>query len=86
MRETTIYTRQFCGFCTRAKSLLSAKGVKYDEIDVTHDPDQRAQMRSRSGGRNTLPQVFIGHLHVGGCDELYALEAKGALDPLLANQ
>ncbi len=85
MTNTIIYTRQFCGFCTRAKSLLSAKGVKYHEIDVTYDPDQRAQMMSRSGGKNTLPQVFIGQTHVGGCDDLHALEAKGGLDPLLAS-
>jgi glutaredoxin 3 len=85
MSDITIYTRQFCGFCTRAKSLLSAKGVKYNEIDVTHDVNQRARMMSRSNGRNTLPQIFVGKTHVGGCDDLYALEAKGGLDPLLAN-
>ena len=70
MAEVTIYTSPYCGFCFRAKHLLDAKGVNYNEIDVTADPDLRRAMTERAGGRRTVPQIFIGDLHVGGSDEL----------------
>jgi glutaredoxin 3 len=84
MKPVTIYTRQLCSYCTAAKALLQKKGVTYSEIDVTFDPEARRQMNARAYGRNTLPQIFIGETHVGGCDDLYALDKAGNLDPLLA--
>ncbi len=83
MSEVTIYTTGLCGFCYRAKALLKAKGVDYQEIDVTFSPKKRAQMRALAGGSNAVPQIWSGERHVGGSDELYALEAEGALDVLL---
>lgn len=85
MASVTIYTRQFCGYCTRAKSLLESKGVAYLEHDATDKPELRQEMISRSNGRMTFPQIFVGDVHVGGCDDLYALDRDGKLDPLLAN-
>ena len=85
MAKITIYTTNLCPYCNRAKALLAHKGMAYDEIDVSYDPAQRAQMTARANGRRTVPQIFIGGNHVGGCDDLYALDAKGGLDPLLAN-
>ena len=84
MAEVMIYTRQFCGFCARAKQLLETKGVDYEEKDATSSPDLRAEMRQRANGGSTFPQIFVGDTHVGGCDELYALDRAGKLDPLLA--
>ena len=84
MKDVTIYTQMMCGFCTAAKRLLDGKGVRYTEIDVTFDTDGRARMRERAGGRNSTPQIFIGDTHVGGCDDLHALDARGELDALLA--
>ncbi|AZU03520.1 glutaredoxin 3 [Glycocaulis alkaliphilus] len=78
----TIYTRPFCAFCSRALSLLAEKGVAFKEIEAGFDPALRAEMQQRSG-RNTFPQIFIGETHVGGCDDLFALEAEGKLDPML---
>ncbi|WP_026381308.1 glutaredoxin 3 [Afifella pfennigii] len=83
MAKVTIYTRQFCGFCSAAIRLLQSKGAQYEEIDATHEPQKRQEMMSRSH-RHTFPQIFIGERHVGGCDELYALEHRGELDTLLA--
>ena len=83
MRPVTIYTKRWCGYCRRAKELLDRKSVPYDEIDVGREPDREAEMIDRAGGSWTVPQVFVGDHHVGGSDELYALEARGALDPLL---
>jgi glutaredoxin 3 len=83
MPPITIYTLAFCPFCSRAMKLLDAKGATYEQIDVTFKPGVRADMRERSGGANTLPQIFIGDTHVGGCDELHALDGAGGLDPLL---
>ena len=83
MPRVTIYTRRFCGYCTAAKKLLSEKGVFFEEIDATGAPDKRQEMIDRSG-RFTFPQVFIGDRHVGGCDDLYALQSQGELDRLLA--
>lgn len=83
MAQVTIYTRQFCGYCSAAKRLLKDKGAAYDEIDATFAPDKRREMVERSG-RGTFPQIFIGGRHVGGCDDLYALDSRGDLDSLLA--
>jgi glutaredoxin 3 len=85
MPRVTIYTRRFCGYCTAAKTLLSEKRIAFAEIDATGDPDKRQEMINRSG-RFTFPQIFIGSRHVGGCDDLYALNARGELDALLASE
>lgn len=84
MPEVTIYTRMFCGFCTAAKRLLDSKGVSYTEHDATYSPDLRREMIERSQGGSTFPQIFVGDVHVGGCDDLHALDAAGRLDGLLA--
>jgi glutaredoxin 3 len=84
MPSVTIYTTPFCGFCHSAKRLLAQKGVEFKEIDVSYDPAQRAEMVRRANGRRTVPQIFIGERHVGGCDDLHGLNAKGELDALLA--
>jgi len=83
MADVTIYTTMFCPFCWRAKQLLDGKGAAYREIDVDTTPGARQEMMARAGGGHTVPQIFIGERHVGGSDELYALEADGKLDPLL---
>jgi len=84
MAEVTIYTRQLCGYCSAAKRLLNEKGVAYQEFDATVQPEKRGEMIARARGRNTFPQIFIDGHHVGGCDDLYALEHAGKLDALLA--
>ncbi|WP_182085173.1 glutaredoxin 3 [Aureimonas sp. ME7] len=84
MPNVTIYTRPFCGYCSRAKDLLQRKGVSFDEKDAGVDPSFRQEMMARAPGSSTFPQIFIGERHVGGCDDLYALERAGELDPLLA--
>lgn len=84
MKSVEIYTGNFCGYCTRAKHLLSQKGVNFIEHRVGRDPDKRAEMVQRSRGGRTVPQIFIGDWHVGGYDELYALDRAGKLDPMLA--
>ena len=78
-----IYTRPGCGYCSAAKSLLTRKKAAFTEHDVATDPALRQQMWDRAGAGSTFPQIFIGETHVGGCDDLYALEDDGALDPLL---
>jgi glutaredoxin 3 len=83
MAPVTIYTRQFCSYCTRAKSLLEEKGIDYVEHDATFSPDLRQEMVGKSNGRTTFPQIFIGAQHVGGCDDLYSLDLAGRLDPML---
>lgn len=83
MNHVEIYTRAMCGYCTAAKKLLEKKGVDFTEHDVSSDPKLRQQMIGRARGRSTFPQIFIGDVHVGGYDELYALEAAGRLDPML---
>ena len=83
MAKVEIYSSMFCPFCSRAKRLLDSKGVSYEEIDVTMRPALRRQMTERAQGRTSVPQIFIGDAHVGGCDELYALDGQGRLDPLL---
>lgn len=84
MAKITVYTTKLCPYCHMAKKLLRKKGVIFDEIDVSCCRDLRAEMSQRAGGRNTVPQIWIGETHVGGCDDLYALERQGKLDPLLA--
>ncbi len=84
MKTVEIYTSPLCGFCHAAKRLLSDKGVSFAEIDVSRDPSRRQEMIQRANGSRTVPQIFIGQTHVGGCDELYGLERSGKLDPLLA--
>jgi glutaredoxin 3 len=83
MQPVEIYTSPLCGFCHAAKRLLSAKGASFTEIDLMRQPDRRAEMLKRAGGKHTVPQIFIGETHVGGCDDLYALDKAGKLDPLL---
>ena len=83
MAEIVVYSSPFCGFCFRAKRLLEGKGVEYVEIDVIMDPSRRPEMLERSGGRSTVPQIFIDEQHIGGSDELAALELAGELDELL---
>ncbi|HEX2591571.1 MAG TPA: glutaredoxin 3 [Rhizomicrobium sp.] len=83
MASIKIYTTPICPYCVRAKALLKKKGAAFEEIDVFMDPDKREEMESISH-RRTVPQIFIGDQHVGGCDDLYALESQGKLDPLLA--
>lgn len=82
MAKIIIYTTPICPYCVRAKQLLKKKGVAFDEIDVFMDRSKRDEMEQRSG-RYTVPQIFIGERHVGGCDDLYALDGQGKLDPLL---
>jgi glutaredoxin 3 len=84
MQPIEIYTSAFCGFCHAAKRLLDEKGASYSEIDVGGQPQLRQEMMARAQGRYTVPQIFIGETHVGGCDDLYALERSGKLDSLLA--
>ncbi|MEL6436550.1 MAG: glutaredoxin 3 [Pseudomonadota bacterium] len=84
MADVVIYTRQLCGFCTAAKRLLDGKGVSYREFDATFKPDLKREMVQKSNGRATFPQIFVGQTHVGGFDDLNALERSGKLDPLLA--
>lgn len=83
MADVKIYATLFCPYCARAKQLLDAKGVAYTEIDVMFDGKRKREMVELAGGRRTVPQIFVDGRHVGGCDELFALEAAGRLDPLL---
>ena len=83
MSNVTIYTKPYCPFCIRAVDLLEKKGVDFTEIEAAFDPDKRQEMIQRSG-RATFPQIFIGERHIGGCDEMMALERAGELDQLLA--
>lgn len=84
MKPIEIYTSPTCGFCHAAKRLLTQKGAEFTEHDVSRDPGLRRVMMDRANGGYTVPQIFIGDSHVGGCDDLYALERAGKLDPLLA--
>ncbi len=85
MVDVTIYTRQFCPYCSRALKLLKSKTVNLIHIDAGMDAAKRAEMVQRSGGGRTYPQIFIGDQHIGGCDDMMALERAGKLDPLLAS-
>ncbi|MGV8998057.1 MAG: glutaredoxin 3 [Parvibaculaceae bacterium] len=84
MAAVTIYTTMSCPYCHRAKTLLGKKGVAFNEIDVGQDVNLRAEMEKRANGGYTVPQIFIGEKHVGGCDDLYALDGAGKLDALLS--
>ncbi len=84
MAAVDIYTIPYCPFCMDAKELLSSKGVAFHEIDASRDRQARRQMIERANGRSTFPQIFVGATHVGGCDDLFALEYAGKLDGLLA--
>ncbi len=83
MATVEIYTTPYCGYCHRAKALLSSKGVSFSEVDVMADPSRRAEMTQRANGGRTVPQIFIDDKHIGGSDELGALERAGKLDALL---
>lgn len=83
MAEIEIYTSFFCPFCHRAKALLTRKGVAFTEIDVTTDPAGRAEMTARTGGRTSVPQIFVDGAHIGDCDGIHALDRAGKLDGLL---
>jgi glutaredoxin 3 len=83
MPDVVIYSRSWCGYCTRAKALLARKGVTFREIEIDGNDALRDEMVARAGGRRTVPQVFIGETHVGGCDDLFQLESEGWLDALL---
>jgi glutaredoxin 3 len=85
MASIEVYTTPYCPYCISAKELLQRKGAEFVEINVAGDRDLRAKMVERAAGRMTVPQIFIGETHVGGCDDLYALDDAGGLDPLLAN-
>ena len=82
--DILLYTRSWCPYCARAKALLQSKGAVYTEVDIEAAPERRDEMIAASGGRRTVPQIFIGARHIGGCDDLHALDAAGTLDPLLA--
>lgn len=84
MKPVEIYTSPLCGFCHAAKRLLTKKGVTFSEVNILSNPERKPEMIERANGGYTVPQIFIGDTHVGGCDDLYALEQAGKLDPLLA--
>lgn len=84
MKPVEIYTTPTCPYCHAAKRLLTKKGVAYTEIDVSRDSALRSKMTARAGGSHTVPQIFIGGTHVGGCDDIHALDHAGKLDPMLA--
>lgn len=84
MAPVEIYTTRYCPYCHQAKALLKRKGIEFTEIDVGRDWERKIEMVERAHGRVTVPQIFIGATHVGGCDDLYELEQAGKLDPLLA--
>ncbi len=83
MPDVVIYTKSWCGYCTRAKDLLRRKGVAFTEVEISGNDALRDEMIARAGGRRTVPQIFIGETHVGGCDDLHQLEDEGRLDALL---
>lgn len=84
MAQVTIYTKAYCPYCVRAKALLGQKGVRFDEIKIDEQPELRPAMIERANGRTTVPQIFIGDTHVGGCDDLFALENAGTLNSMLS--
>jgi glutaredoxin 3 len=83
MPDIELFTTKICPYCVRAKALFKKKGVECREIDVSEDEELRLKMTERAGGKRSVPQIFIDGVHIGGCDDLYALDAKGGLDPLL---
>jgi glutaredoxin 3 len=84
MPKVTVYSTTVCPYCVRAKMLLDKKGATYEEINLSKNPELRDEMLEKTGGKRTVPQIFIGDKHVGGCDDLYELELDGDLDQLLA--
>ena len=84
MSEIIIYTTNYCPYCVKAKQLLRTKGLEFEEIDLTNDDAGRMQLVEKSGGRKTVPQIFVNGKHIGGCDDLFSLDAKKELDTLLA--
>ena len=80
MQNVVVYSSAFCGYCHRAKALLQARGISFREISVDMNPAARAEMRDKASGRNTVPQIFFGEKHIGGHDDLYALDAEGGLE------
>lgn len=84
MANVTIYTKPWCPYCDAARELLVGKGIDFTEIDISGKADLRAEMIQRASGRSTVPQVFVDDRHLGGCDDIYALDAAGKLDPVLA--
>jgi glutaredoxin 3 len=84
MPPVVVYMTPYCSYCVSARALLRRKGVEFTEVNVAGTPDLRAEMVTRANGRTTVPQIFIGPTHVGGCDDLYELDGAGKLDPLLA--
>ena len=84
MKPVEMYTSPLCGFCHAAKRLLTSKGVSFSEVNILAQPDRKSEMIKRANGGRTVPQIFIGDVHVGGCDDLYALDRAGKLDSLLA--
>lgn len=85
MTKVTIYSTPWCPYCVRAKQLLSSKGVEFEDFDVSRQPNLRQKMEKRSG-RRTVPQIWIGSQHIGGCDELYALDRSGKLESMLVGE
>ena len=83
MPHVVIYTKPSCPYCHRAKHLLQEKGIAFEDIDISADPARRSEMMTKSAGKTTVPQIFIDGRHIGGCDDIYALENEGRLDPLL---
>lgn len=83
MRNVTLYTTPICPYCLAAKQLLGKKGVAYTEIDVMRDPSRRAEMMDKANGRRSVPQIFVGETHIGGFDDMAAMDRAGKLDPLL---
>jgi glutaredoxin 3 len=83
MPEIIVYTKDYCPYCHAAKDLLRKKGAAFTEVDIQKHPERRAEMIQKAGGRSTVPQIFIGGRHVGGCDDIHALDGAGKLDPML---
>ena len=83
MAQVEMYMTMFCPYCSRARALLRGKGMEFVEVDIAEEPERRAEMIERAGGRTTVPQIFIDGEHIGGCDELVALDREGELDPKL---
>lgn len=83
MAHVLIYSSPWCGYCARAKKLLSGKGVAYEDVDVDAEPRRRTEMQEKAGGRTSVPQIFIDGVHVGGCDDVHALDRTGKLDEML---
>ncbi len=86
MPQVDIYTRQFCGYCVRAVRLLQSKGIEFTEIDISDHPERKREMIQRANGSSTFPQIFVGDLHLGGSDDIHALDRQGKLDVILSGE